>query len=210
MCRNVGPKGFEGYQNPSNGEVDYSFGNGGWRWRGAPAFDRHPSVSEPTTPEDRQQVALALLEKGTLFVHLDPRIDGVIVPPSYASEPQLVLQVGLHMPVPIPDLRVDDDGISGTLSFNRRPYGCVVPWAAVFALAGDDGRGMVWPEAMPQEIAAEIEREAGRAPPVAPSEPQPDNVVDLGAERQTDKPRRTPRAGPKRSRPLPPYLKIVK
>jgi hypothetical protein len=32
----------------------------------------------------------------------------------------------------------------------------------VFALVGDDGRGMVWPESMPLEIASEVEREVKR------------------------------------------------
>jgi hypothetical protein len=67
------------------------------------------------------------------------------------------------MPVPIRDLRVDETGVFGTLSFNRAPFTCMVPWHAVFALVGDDGRGMVWPDSMPPEIAQEIEREAERA-----------------------------------------------
>jgi hypothetical protein len=33
----------------------------------------------------------------------------------------------------------------------------------VFAVVGDDGRGMVWPTSMPDEIAAEVAREARRA-----------------------------------------------
>ena len=60
-------------------------------------------------------------------------------------------------------MQVDDDGVLGTLSFSRMPFTCSVPWDAVFALVGDDGRGMVWPESMPPEIAAEVDREALRA-----------------------------------------------
>jgi hypothetical protein len=56
------------------------------------------------------------------------------------------------MPVPIPDLRLDDDGMSCTLSFNRSPFFCVVPWASVFAMVGEDGRGMVWPDDVPAEV----------------------------------------------------------
>jgi hypothetical protein len=103
------------------------------------------------------------LLKGALFVHLDPRIGGVRAPEWLMKQPQLVLQVGLDMPVQIPDLRVDDDGIYGTLSFNRTPFTCFVPWDAVFALVGDDGRGLVWPDSFPFEIAQEVQREAARA-----------------------------------------------
>jgi hypothetical protein len=112
---------------------------------------------------NKKDVARALLLQGSLFVHLDPRREDVIVPAWFKDRAQLVLQVGLDMPVPIPDLRVDDAGVYGTLSFNREAFTCVVPWDAVFAAVGDDGRGMVWPDSMPAEIAAEVEREARRS-----------------------------------------------
>jgi hypothetical protein len=111
----------------------------------------------------KRDVAKMLLRKGSLFVHLDPRASDVFVPPWLRHQAQLVLQVGFDMPIPIPDLRVDDEGVFGTLSFSRNPFTCAVPWHAVFALVGDEGRGMVWPESMPPEIAAEVEREAMRS-----------------------------------------------
>lgn len=111
----------------------------------------------------KRDVANQLLRKGSLFIHLDPRVSDVIVPPWLRHQAQLVLQVGLDMPIPIPDLRVDENGIFGTLSFSRTPFACNVPWSAVFALVGDEGRGMVWPESMPAEIVAEVERETQRA-----------------------------------------------
>jgi hypothetical protein len=111
----------------------------------------------------KRDVAKMLLRKGSLFVHLDPRASDVFVPPWLRHQAQLVLQVGFDMPIPIPDLRVDEDGVFGTLSFSRNPFTCAVPWHAVFALVGDEGRGMVWPESMPPEIAAEVEREAMRS-----------------------------------------------
>ncbi len=106
---------------------------------------------QPLPP--KKDVALALLERSTVFVHLDPRDDTAIVPPWFKKQPQLVLQIGLNMAVAIPDLRVDEAGLSCTLSFNRSPFHCVVPWGRVFALLGDDGRGMVWPDDLPAELA---------------------------------------------------------
>jgi hypothetical protein len=111
----------------------------------------------------KRDVANQLLRKGSLFIHLDPRVNDVVVPPWLRHQAQLVLQVGLDMPIPIPDLRVDANGIFGTLSFSRTPFACNVPWSAIFALVGDEGRGMVWPESMPAEIVAEVEREALRS-----------------------------------------------
>jgi stringent starvation protein B len=109
----------------------------------------------------KKDVALALLESSTVFVHLDPRADGVMVPPWFKKQPQLVLQIGLNMPVPIPDLSLDGDGVSCTLSFNRSPQFCNVPWKAIYALVGEDGRGMVWPDDVPPEVAAQTRVASG-------------------------------------------------
>jgi stringent starvation protein B len=119
-------------------------------------------MASPSSLPNKKDVARALLLKGSVFVHLDPRGDGVVVPPWLKQHAQLVLQVGLDMPVPIPDLRVDDSGVLGTLSFKGAAFTCMVPWDAVFAVVGDDGRGMVWPGSMPPELAAEVERETQR------------------------------------------------
>jgi len=165
-------------------------------------------VDEQAELPDKRDVARGLMLRGSLFVHLDPRRDGTEVPIWLARQAQLVLQVGLDLPIPIPDLRIDDDGLFATLSFSRTPYACTVPWSSIFALVGEDGRGMVWPEDLPPEIAAEVDREAGRRAPAAPS-PVLAEVTDLSDERRkaTKKPAPQKRRGP---RELPPYLRVIK
>jgi hypothetical protein len=96
---------------------------------------------EPLPP--KKDVAIALLKGPSVYVHLDPRHDEVVVPKWFKKQPQLVLQVGLNMAVSIPDLEVRDDGITATLSFSRSPFWCFMPWSAIYAIVGDDGRGMV-------------------------------------------------------------------
>lgn len=113
----------------------------------------------------KKEVALALLERSNVDVYLDPRAKGVVVPPQFRKEPRLILKIGLNMPVPIPDLRLDDESMSCTLSFNRSPFYCVVPWSSCFAMVGEDGRGMVWPDDVPQELAVKVvdpDQAAGR------------------------------------------------
>src|SRR5580698_10018611 len=116
-------------------------------------------MSAPLPP--KKEVALALLERSSVHVHLDPRAMGVVVPAGFKKQPQLVLQIGLNMPVPIPDLRLDEEGMSCTLSFNRTPFFCVVPWLCVYAMVGDDGRGMVWPDDVPPEVASQARGREG-------------------------------------------------
>jgi hypothetical protein len=139
-------------------------------------------MSSPHPLPPKKEVALALLERSNdrgIFVHLDPRQATVVVPPWFKKQPQLVLQIGLNMPVPIPDLRLDEEGMSCTLSFNRSPFFCVVPWASVFAMVGEDGRGMVWPEDVPAEVP--LSRQ-GPQPVAAP--PTPMRALD-GAKKGT-------------------------
>jgi stringent starvation protein B len=131
-------------------------------------------TTQPLPP--KKEVALALLERSNdkgIYVHLDPRHAAVVVPPWFKKQPQLVLQIGLNMAIPIPDLRLDDEGMSCTLSFNRSPFFCVVPWTSVFAIVGDDARGMVWPD----DVPAEISRHASPSQPPS-SQPTPVRAVD--------------------------------
>jgi stringent starvation protein B len=128
-------------------------------------------MSEPQSPPPKPDVARALLARGHLFLHLDPRVSGVRVPEYLQRQPQLVLQVGFDMPVPVPDLRVEREGLGATLSFQRTPFPCWVPWDAVFALLDEGGQGVLWPESLPPEIAAEVSAEmdrSGRAKEPAP------------------------------------------
>ncbi len=122
-------------------------------------------MSEPPRLPPKKEVALALLQGPSLMVHLDPRVTDVCVPDGFKKQAQLVLQLGLNLPVPIPDLDVGDEGISCTLSFNRQPFWCFLPWAAIYALVGEDGRGMVWPESAPAELAVQSNRPSLKAVP---------------------------------------------
>lgn len=112
------------------------------------------------------------------------------------------------MPVPIPDLRVDEEGIFGTLSFKGVPFSCFVPWGAVFALVGDDAKGMVWSREMPEEIATALVRESKR------ELGQTADLVSLDDYRRRDA--RKSMVAPKRKSDRPPawdrpaYLRVVK
>jgi stringent starvation protein B len=132
-------------------------------------------MSPPQPLPPKKDVALALLERSSVFVHLDPRQPAVVVPEAFKKQAQLVLQVGLNMAVRIPDLRLDDDGMSCTLSFSREPFFCLVPWASVFAMVGDDGRGMVWPDDVPAEVTRQAQVRAIDGG--APKEPQQSAVA---------------------------------
>jgi Stringent starvation protein B len=144
-------------------------------------------MSPTQPPPPKKDVALALLERSNLSVHLDPRPNAVVVPPGFKTRPQLVLQVGLNMAVPIPDLRLDDDGMSCTLSFNRTPFFCVVPWSSVFAMVGEDTQGMVWPDDVPVEVTRGAH---DRTPEDAARRPPPKAALVRETKAEVSKPKR--------------------
>ena len=107
----------------------------------------------PQRPTGKPDVVNALLTPtSSVFIHLDPRREGVVVPPQFRKSPALVLEIGLNMRVPIPDLDVGNDGIGCTLSFGGRPFWCWLPWHSIFAVVTGEKRGMLWQSDVPPEV----------------------------------------------------------
>jgi stringent starvation protein B len=99
---------------------------------------------------DKRQTLLHFLEHGVAMVHLDARKPGVVVPPQYAQEAHLRLNLSYRYN--IPDLETSDRHVQATLSFGGRPFRCVLPWASIFGITSHAGEGQVWPEDLPGEV----------------------------------------------------------
>src|SRR5262245_9925980 len=83
----------------------------GWRVprTGAiPPADVIGAIMVAIPPPSKKEQLNKLLERGSVFVHLDPRREGVVVPAWLTKKPQLVLQLGLNFPIPIRDLEIDE------------------------------------------------------------------------------------------------------
>lgn len=118
--------------------------------------DNEQMSSEQRNDEKHKIFRFMLQHEDSVLIHVDPRKKGVIVPTWLHSHSQVVLQVGLNMPVPIPDLCFDEEGVLGTLSFKGVPFTCFMPWSSIFALVRDDRKGKVWSDDMPAELLEEI------------------------------------------------------
>src|SRR6478609_6132980 len=101
----------------------------------------------------KQDAFLALLGEGWTSLHLDARRPGVTVPAHLRGEAHLVLQYGYDLPIPIPDLEVDEQGVRATLSFSKMPQRTFVPWEAVYVVACVDGRGVLYHEDVPDDVS---------------------------------------------------------
>lgn len=169
----------------------------------------------------KKDVAMALLKGPSVYVHLDPRQDSVIVPKWFKKQPQLVLQVGMNMAVPIQDLELGEEGITCTLSFNRSPFWCCMPWSAIYALVGEDGRGMIWPEDVPAELAAKQQKPVlkvvdSKKPKKRAVKPEPKVSKEPAAKEERPKltavksePETSSGDGEAKGK-LPPYLRVIK
>jgi stringent starvation protein B len=102
---------------------------------------------------DKRRTLEALLARGPVLVHVDARRAEVAVPARFRADPSLVLRFGYKLSPPIGDLTVDDEAISGTLTFAGQPFHCVLPWTAVYAaMVEGEQRGTVWPEDVPEDV----------------------------------------------------------
>lgn len=81
-----------------------------------------------------------LLEEHWVFVGIDPRTEGLVVPIHLKKKDRLVLQLGHNMPIPMRDFVMNEEGFTVTLSFDRTPFSCWVPWEAVKALLPKDAK----------------------------------------------------------------------
>ncbi len=109
-------------------------------------------MRSPERPS-KHEAFLALLQEGWTSLHLDARRPGVIVPPHLRAEPHLVLQYGHDLPIPIPDLEVDEHGVHATLSFSKNPQRTFVPWSSVYVVTCNDGRGVLYHEDVPEDVS---------------------------------------------------------
>jgi stringent starvation protein B len=145
-----------------------------------PSLDDEAARAAGPEMPDKKSVMGKLLEDGPVLVHLDPRAPEVMVPLNHRADPRLVLRFGYQLTPPIPDLSLEEQALVGTLTFRGVPFKCVIPWPAVFALVGEEGRGLVWAEDVPKEVAHEYAR-VGKDDPAdkadkregAPPEPEP-------------------------------------
>jgi len=107
-----------------------------------------------TPAPSKRDLFLVFLSRGWPSLYVDPRRPGVVVPSHVAVFPCLSLRYGYNLPIPIPDMSVEEGGVRATLSFDRTPHATFVPWSAVYAIVDDDGRGIVYTGDVPADVVA--------------------------------------------------------
>jgi hypothetical protein len=77
----------------------------------------------------KQQEVVDLLQQGTVTIAVATAY--ATLPAVLKEQTHVILDIGYDLPVPIPDLMIDHHGISGTLSFSRRPFFVYVRWSDI-------------------------------------------------------------------------------
>ena len=84
------------------------------------------------------------------MVCLDARLPDVDVPKNQKSNSSLNLVFNLNFRQPI---EINEDTISATLAFSGRPYKCLLPFEAVWAIYDPNMQnGQVWEESIPADM----------------------------------------------------------
>ena len=140
----------------------------------------------------------------SVYVHIDSRFAGVVLPKEFMGRPQVALQLGSNLIIPMQDFSMNALGWSVVLSFTRTAFRCQVPWGAVYLIVGDSGIGASWPNDTPTEaVVRRTEEKAATAPPGAAikrSLPPGWKVIEGGAGAA---PAASQKAKPKTLRPKP-------
>ena len=103
-----------------------------------------------TLNKKKYDFLLYLLETGDAMVCLDARLPDVDVPKNRKSNSSLNLVFNLIFRHPI---EINEDAISATLAFSGRPYKCLLPFAAVWAIYDPNMQnGQVWEESIPADM----------------------------------------------------------
>lgn len=100
-----------------------------------------------------------------ILMLVQPAAPGVKLPEELMqSSTPVGINIGWRMSIPVPDLTLGDEGISGTLSFNRTPFFCEFPWHAIIQVTAGDEH-LIWIEPSTAEQQTEDEPPQPAEPP---------------------------------------------
>lgn len=103
------------------------------------------------TLSKKATIEALLQQENSIFIQFDATKINVVVPAYLKRNNSLVLQIGYNLMKAIPDLKLDEEGISATLSFSESPFSCFVPWNALSVVVTESKEVLAWPVAEVEE-----------------------------------------------------------
>ncbi len=164
----------------------------------------------------KRDLMLEFLDRGLVMVHIDPRVDGVVVPEYLTHD--VTLRLNIAYGFNLPSLEIDEEGIYAVLSFGGVNHGCTIPWESVFALTmpDDERGGRIWPSSLPPELVEAAQATAASSEGPDDAEPTPAAgpalrvVEDIAPEADATTVSEAPEEAPPVDPPVdPPTLRLV-
>lgn len=101
--------------------------------------------------KDKRAQLERLLQKGAVMVFVDARLKAVLVPEAHKANPRLPLN--LDYAFGLPDFKVMETHVEGSLSFNQSPFFCVLPFDSIYMMTSPiTGETVVFPENLPRDL----------------------------------------------------------
>jgi len=95
-----------------------------------------------------------LLEGEFILIHINPQHPGVTLPDNLNSQPSVTLKISRRFRRPV---QLTNDAVKADLLFDGVYFLCILPWNSVWGVTSDSNKLQVWPEAVPQSIAKQLE-----------------------------------------------------
>ncbi len=102
---------------------------------------------------DKKAVVEEMIKDGYVLIQVAVQAPGVIVPDVLWGQEIVGFEIGFDMPIQIPDLDIGEEGIVGTLSFERVSMKCFFPWDAIIAAVIRDKLHVAW---LPTEVEDQV------------------------------------------------------
>lgn len=111
------------------------------------------TLHEDTLSASKRQRIEDELAEGPVFMYVDSRRAGVVVPPHLVNQYMVPVLIGYTLQ-PAIGLELDASGIACTLRFGALGmHTCVFPWPAIYAIkTGTAGEIAAWIHSVPPEL----------------------------------------------------------
>jgi stringent starvation protein B len=130
-----------------------------------PAAEPHSPLARRARAREKHALLVQLLQEGMVMVHVDARRSAVRVPPQFATEPGLALNLSWRFPDA--RMKLNERGIAATLSFGGLPFRCQLPWSSVWGMRTAKGVFQrFWEADLPVEMGGPQPTTAIEEPPV--------------------------------------------
>jgi stringent starvation protein B len=100
--------------------------------------------------EQLQQALEDALSRGKVYIHINPRLEGVELPEHLMDRQSVPLVIAWQAPGI--DLVLGKERVEATLRFGGEPFRCCVPWAALLAIVADHAGAQVQEPAQEPEL----------------------------------------------------------